>query len=225
MELLYRKMLASKGPKIIGVAKNYLGPETTPPSSPIIFQKPLSSVITSKTHIRIPQGTKVVHEVELGVLIKQKGSNVSLDRASDLIGGYCLALDMTASDIIAEAKKEGLSWDIGKGYDTFLPLSEYLSPEKVKDPHNLDIQLTVNGELRQKANTKDLYFKIPFLIHYLSTIFSFVPGDLILTGTPGGISQVNPGDVLEAKLEEEGSLLLEDTFKVSTSNFNTKVSE
>lgn len=116
---------------------------------------------------------------------------------------------MTSPSILNKAKETGLSWDIGKGHDTFLPLSSFIPKEAIKNPHDLELELEVNKELRQKGNTKDLNYGIPEIIEYLSSIFTLEDGDLILSGTPPGSSPVKPGDVLHGKLIQDGQVIKE----------------
>ena len=119
-----------------------------------------------------------------------------------------MALDMTCTSALTHAKSLGLSWDIGKGYDTFLPLSTFIPRELVKDPHNLELELKVNEVIKQSGNTKDLCFQIPEIIEYLSGIFTLNEGDLVLTGTPLGTANVNHGDILNGKISQEGKVLM-----------------
>ncbi|RVW99019.1 putative acylpyruvase FAHD1, mitochondrial [Vitis vinifera] len=96
--------------------------------------------------------------------------------------GYAVALDMTAREIQASAKSAGLPWTVSKGQDTFTPISSVLPTTMVSDPDNLELWLKVDGEIRQKGSTKDMIFKIPFLISYISSIMTLLEGDVILTG-------------------------------------------
>ena len=118
----------------------------------------------------------------------------------DYVGGYVLALDMTASDWHVRAKKEGTPWSIGKGFDTSCPVGNFIPKELVADPHSLNLWCEVNGVVRQNGNTSDMLFKIPQLISYISQIFTLETGDLILTGTPEGVGPVKAGDTIEAGL-------------------------
>jgi acylpyruvate hydrolase len=149
-------------------------------------------------------------------MLKQGGRFISEADAPQCIAGYCLALDLTSRNLQTEAKKNGWPWDVPKGYDTFLPLSPFIPAEAVHDPHDLVIELRINGELRQTGNTGGMHFKIPFLISHLSSIFTLVPGDLILTGTPEGVGPIFPGDVLEVKCLQHGEVLLQDQFTVAS---------
>lgn len=116
------------------------------------------------------------------------------------IGGYCLALDMTNRTLQSKLKSKGLPWALAKGFDTSCPVSNYIPAVEVNDPHNIDLWLKVNGEMKQNGNTKDMIFTIPFLISWISEYYTLEPGDLILTGTPEGVGPVKSGDVLECGL-------------------------
>ena len=116
---------------------------------------------------------------------------------------------MTSPSILTKAKANGLSWDIGKGHDTFLPLSGFVGKEHLPDPHMAMLGLTVNGELRQSGQLVNLKHKIPFILEYISSKFTLQPGDLILTGTPPNAAEVKTGDKLHGTLTLEGKTLLE----------------
>lgn len=140
------------------------------------------------------------HEVELGVVIGEAGRQVSESDAMKHVAGYALALDMTARDLQAAAKKSGGPWTIAKGYDTFCPISRFVTKDELKDPQDTRLWLQVNGVIKQDGNTRDMVFAIPHLISYISRIMSLEPGDLILTGTPSGVGPVKPGQTITAGL-------------------------
>ena len=116
------------------------------------------------------------------------------------VGGYILALDMTARNIQSEAKKKGHPWSVAKGFDTFCPVSSFISKESI-DLDSTRLWLKVDGQLKQDGNTKDMVFTIPYLISYISQIFSLEVGDVILTGTPEGVGPVKPGELITAGIE------------------------
>lgn len=142
------------------------------------------------------------HEVELGVVIGKPGKFIKEDQAMDHVLGYVLVLDMTARNIQEQLKKQGHPWFLAKGFDTSCPISEFIPKSAVKDVNNLNLKLTVNGVTKQNGNTKDMIFKIPNLMSYISNYFKLDYGDLILTGTPSGVSAVKHGDVIEAQLDD-----------------------
>lgn len=193
------------GRKILGASMNY--PDVVKekgeiiPTKPIIFQKPTSSYIREGQQIVLPKiFSNVLHEVELGVIIGKRCKNISKEEAMDYVGGYCLALDLTATSDLNEAEPNREPWTFSKGFDTSTPVSRFIQTCEVRDPHNLSLWLCVNGEKRHGGNTKDLIFNIPYLISYLSQHMTLEPSDLILTGTPSGSATLKPGDVLKCGL-------------------------
>lgn len=141
-----------------------------------------------------------LYEVELGVVIGKDGKNIPEDSSMSHVGGYALALDMTARNLQSEAKKKGYPWSEAKGYDTFCPISQMIAKEKVSLPDTY-LWLRVDGELKQSGSTGDMVFSVPSLISYISKIFTLEAGDLILTGTPEGVGPVLPGQTITAGIE------------------------
>ncbi len=174
------------------------------PSQPLVFLKPTSSIIFDGNTIQIPsQSQNVHHEVELAVAIDKGGKNIPKEKALKHVGGYGIGIDVTARDIQQQAKEKGHPWTVAKGFDTFAPLSTFIKKDQVEDPQNLNLQISVNGEIRQSDSTKLMIYTVADLIHYLSTIFTLQPGDIILTGTPKGVSAITQGDKIEASLDNE----------------------
>lgn len=170
--------------------------------SPVFFLKPSSSVIGPGENIVRPNQCKDMHyEVELGVVIGKTAKKVQANEWKEYVSGYCVAIDVTARDIQAKAKKDGMPWTIAKGFDTFTPLSDMISKEQVQDPHNLELWLKVNGVDRQRGSTNDMMTKIPELVEEISSIMTLYEGDVILTGTPEGVGPMVPGDVVEIGIE------------------------
>ena len=143
-------------------------------------------------------------------MIGKTATSVSESNAMDHVGGYALALDMTARDIQDAAKKLGWPWTFAKGFDTALPISDFIPKTEIANPYNVHLWLKVDGELRQDGNTQDFIFKIPQLISYISQSITLEEGDLILTGTPEGVSPVEPGQTIVCGLANK----LEMTFPV-----------
>ena len=134
------------------------------------------------------------------VLIGEGGRNIPLYSASKHVAGYGVGLDMTMRDMQLEAKKLGLPWSLAKGFDTSAPVSEFIPAEIVGDPSSLNVQLHINGKIRQSSNTSKFVFPVDKVIAYISQFITFEPGDIIFTGTPEGVSRVEHGDKLEASL-------------------------
>ena len=177
------------------------------PEKPILFLKPASAVIFDGDSIVYPKQSNCLHhEVELGVVIGKKCRNVLKEYALNYVLGYCVCLDITARDIQSELKKKGYPWSIAKGFDTFAPISDVILKEEVEDPNNLDILLKVNGDVKQKSNTKNMIFSIEQIIEFISKVMTLEPGDLIMTGTPEGVSEIKKDDMLEAELGKICSL-------------------
>ncbi|WFD19998.1 acylpyruvate hydrolase [Malassezia caprae] len=147
----------------------------------------------------------LVSLIELAVVIGKNGRDISVRDSDSHIGGYALAIDMTARNMQEKAKKSGLPWSAAKGFDTFTPISDLIAKDQIPDPHNVDLWLQVNNEMRQSGNTKDMIFSIPELIAYVSSIMTLETGDVLLTGTPKGVSQIQDGDKVLAGLRNAGS--------------------
>jgi 2-keto-4-pentenoate hydratase/2-oxohepta-3-ene-1,7-dioic acid hydratase in catechol pathway len=191
--------------KIICVGRNYVEhvkeQNAELPTTPLIFLKPPSSVIGHMQTVFLPpQSQQVDHEAELVVVIGKRGRWIQPDEANSYIYGYTIGNDITARDL---QRKDG-QWTRSKGFDTFCPLGPWVDTEF--DPVDVIITCHVNGVLRQMASTRDMIFGIDQIIAYISSIMTLEPGDAIMTGTPAGISPLNPGDVVEAAIEGLGIL-------------------
>lgn len=195
--------------KILCIGRNYvdhikeLGNE--PPSAPVVFMKPATAIISSGDNIVIPAYSSDCHyEAELAVLIGTEGKDITEAEALSYVAGYGVAIDMTLRDVQDNLKKKGLPWDIAKGFDTSCPLSDFVPVDKVPDPQNLVIRLSLNGEERQNCSTGLMINSVAKIISYLSGIFTLEEGDVILTGTPAGVGQVKSGDLMEAGIAGVG---------------------
>ncbi|XP_061349092.1 probable acylpyruvase FAHD1, mitochondrial [Gastrolobium bilobum] len=189
--------------KIVGVGRNYVAHAkelgNAVPKEPVLFLKPTSSYLENGGTIQIPHNEgSLHHEVELAVVIGKKARDVPECSAMDYVAGYALALDMTARDLQAAAKSAGLPWTLAKGQDTFTPISSILSKTTVPSPDDLELWIKVDEEIRQKGSTKDMIFKIPFLISHISSVMTLFEGDVILTGTPPGVGPVKEGQTITA---------------------------
>jgi len=198
--------------KIICVGRNYaehaMEMNSDLPTSPILFLKPASALLgTGGIVVRPSISKELHHEVEVTVLMGKGGKAIPERSAMEHIAGYGVGLDMTLRDVQSEAKKKGLPWTLAKGFDTSAPVSEFVPAGVVSDPHRLTIELRINGEVRQKGSTADFIFTLPRLISYISRFFTLNPGDVIFTGTPEGVAETVPGDMLEATLGEAGKSL------------------
>ncbi len=197
--------------KILCIGRNYvdhikeLGNET--PAAPVIFMKPATSVIGDGDEIVIPPYSKNCHhEAELALLIGTGGKDIPVDQALSHLAGYGVAIDLTLRDVQDELKKKGLPWEIAKGFDTACPLSDFVPADMVDNPQQLQIKLTVNGDLRQDGSTSLMIHSVARIVSHISTIFTLEPGDIILTGTPAGVGPLVPGDRVCAEISGVGSL-------------------
>jgi 2-keto-4-pentenoate hydratase/2-oxohepta-3-ene-1,7-dioic acid hydratase in catechol pathway len=200
--------------KIICLARTYKEHaremNTVVTEDPLLFLKPTSSVIFDHETIIIPKQSQCLHhEVELGIILGKKGKHISEKNARQYILGYLVALDITARDIQAVAKKNGWPWAIAKGFDTFAPISDALTKEKVPHPQNLNLTLRINGVVKQCGNTDQMMYSVERIISFISEIMTLERGDLILTGTPEGVGEIKEGDVLEAQLDSVCSLTVD----------------
>jgi 2-keto-4-pentenoate hydratase/2-oxohepta-3-ene-1,7-dioic acid hydratase in catechol pathway len=200
------KLLAPCQPtKIVAVGLNYHSHATevklSVPTVPLIFLKPSTAVIgPDETIILPPTQGRVDYEGELGVVIGKRAKNVHRDEAKNYVFGYTCVNDVSERHI---QKADG-QWTRAKGFDTFAPIGPWI--ETGIDPDDLKIGTYLNGELRQSARTSDLIFGIYELIEFISAVMTLLPGDVISTGTPSGIGRMNPGDVVEVKIEKIGTL-------------------
>jgi 2-keto-4-pentenoate hydratase/2-oxohepta-3-ene-1,7-dioic acid hydratase in catechol pathway len=191
--------------KVVAIGLNYRShAEETGmplPEEPMMFLKPSTSVIGPGDTIYLPpQSERVDHEAELALVIGRAARNVTDVAAAEAIAGYTCANDVTARDLQAR----DVQFTRAKGFDTFCPLG----PELVTDldPANLELVCRVNGEVRQKSSTSDLVFGPVALVAFVSSVMTLLPGDVILTGTPAGISPLGDGDVVEVEIGGIGVL-------------------
>jgi 2-keto-4-pentenoate hydratase/2-oxohepta-3-ene-1,7-dioic acid hydratase in catechol pathway len=157
------------------------------PKEPVVFNKAPNCICGPDDDTMIPKGaTKLDYEVELGVVIGSHARYLAKNAAMDAIAGYCVANDVSEREFQIE---RGGQWTKGKGCETFGPLGPWLvTKDEIKNPQNLAIWLTVNGESRQKGSTKTMIFGVAHIVWYLSQFMVLEPGDVIITGTPPGVA-------------------------------------
>lgn len=182
------------------------------PTEPVVFFKSTSAICGPDDDLIIPRNsTKTDWEVELAVVIGRKTSYIEESAAPRHIAGYMLHNDYSERAFQLE---RGGQWVKGKSCDTFAPLGPFLAtPEEIPQPDELRLWLTVNGQLVQNGNTRNLVYKVPFLIAYLSQFMTLLPGDIISTGTPAGVGMgqkpdpvyLKPGDVVELGIDGLGT--------------------
>jgi 2-keto-4-pentenoate hydratase/2-oxohepta-3-ene-1,7-dioic acid hydratase in catechol pathway len=198
--------------KVVGVGKNYAEHVQEmntgdAPKEPLIFLKPSTSVIGPGDAIRIPAGsTNVHHEVELAVVIGARGARqVTPEQAMASVFGYTIGNDVTERDL---QRSDG-QWTRAKGFDSFCPLGPWIETDLAglgKDPADLELTCSVDGELRQSGRTSQLLFGIPTLISHISQVMTLLPGDVVLTGTPSGVGPIRAGQRVECTIEGLGTL-------------------
>ncbi|AHF06696.1 fumarylacetoacetate hydrolase family protein [Desulfitobacterium metallireducens] len=171
------------------------------PEDPIIFIKPSTSVIGPEEEIVAPaMSQQVDHEAELAVVIGKTAKDIKEDQAYDYIFGYTCGNDVTARDL---QRIDG-QWTRGKGFDTFCPLGPWIVTDL--DPSHLDIRAILNGKVKQSSNTQYFLNPIAKLVSFISQVMTLLPGDVIMTGTPEGVSPMKPGDEIVVRVEGIGEL-------------------
>lgn len=194
--------------KILGIGLNFFKhaaeANAQVPSEPFVFLKPPSSIIGPNQAVKIPKmSERVDYETELAVVMGKQAKNVDEDEAYSTVFGYSIILDMSARDL----QKIDRTLFRAKGFDTFAPIGPCIvTTDEIPDPHSLDIKLWQNGELKQNDNTREMIFKIPQLISFISQVTTLYPGDIIATGTPAGVGPVKSGDRLVAQIDRIGTL-------------------
>ncbi len=201
--------------KFVGIGLNYADHAAESgapvPREPIVFHKTLSSIVGPDDDLMLPRGsTKTDWEVELGIVIGTRARHVAKKDALAHVAGYLLVNDVSEREY--QLERSGL-WDKGKGCDTFGPIGPWIvTTDELLDPQRLDMWLDVNGEKRQRGNTRTMIFDCATLVSYVSRFMTLNPGDLIATGTPPGVGMgmkppryLRPGDVISAGIDGLGT--------------------
>jgi 2-keto-4-pentenoate hydratase/2-oxohepta-3-ene-1,7-dioic acid hydratase in catechol pathway len=191
--------------KIVAVGRNYadhakeLGNDAPP--EPILFLKPPTALLApGATIVRPAASQRVDFEGELAIVIGKIAKNVRREDWRDVVRGFTCANDVTARDL----QKKDVQFTRAKSFDTFCPLGPALVSDV--DPSALSIRTRVNGELKQDGNTSQMVFPCDFLVEFISSVMTLLPGDVILTGTPAGVGPLNAGDTVEVEIEGIGTL-------------------
>ena len=181
------------------------------PSEPVVFTKALTSLSGANDDIVLPEGAQEGDwEIELGFMIGTTARKVSRETALDHVAGYCIANDV--SERHWQIKRNG-QWGKGKSFDTFGPIGPWLvTADEIPDPQVLDMELSVNGVVKQRSNTADMIFSVAEIVSYLSQFMTLLPGDVVITGTPAGVGLgmkppqfLNKGDVISLRIDQLGS--------------------
>ncbi len=189
--------------RIFCIGKNYdehvkeLG--STAPEEPVVFMKPVCNIVTPGETLSMPRhGSLLHHEVEVVLLIGGEGQDVPEANALSYIAGITLGLDLTLRDVQGRLKKAGLPWELSKAFEQSAPLGHFKAYDSnTIELENLLFTCSVNGDLRQQGNTRDMLFPVRNLIHRLSGWWTLRPGDIIFTGTPSGVGPLMPGDQVD----------------------------
>ncbi|HEV8042657.1 MAG TPA: fumarylacetoacetate hydrolase family protein [Bryobacteraceae bacterium] len=202
-------------PKLICVGLNYrdhaIESKMEIPKVPTIFSKFPSAVIAAGQRIVLPKNSaQPDYEAEFAFVIGRGGRHIPAERWQEHVFGYTVINDVSARDFQMATSQ----WLMGKTFDTFAPMGPHIvSADEIPDPHALDISLTINGEVLQHSNTRELIFKIPELVAFLSSVFTLEPGDVVSTGTPAGVGVarkpprfLRPGDDVVVRVERIGEL-------------------
>ena len=196
--------------KIICIGHNYSdhikGLSNKTPENPIFFMKPDTALLRNNEDFYIPEfSNEINYEIELVVKIDRVTKAIDRKFAHRCYSEIGVGIDFTAHDLIQKCKENGLPWEIAKSFDKSAPLSARFIPiENIGgDINNINFELKINGETRQKSNSKDMINDIDTIIEYVSKFVTLKIGDLIFTGTPSGVGQVKIGDRLEAYIEND----------------------
>lgn len=192
--------------KVVCVGRNYAEHakelNNPVPTEPLLFIKPGSCVVPSEGGFAIPEGRGDVHyEAEIAVLIgKPLSRTPSREEVLDAISGYAPALDLTLRDVQAKLKEKGLPWELAKSFDGAFVLAPFVSADRFPDPTDIGIRLSIDGEVRQDGNSRDMLNPIVPLIQHICGHFSLQPGDVVSTGTPVGVGPLQRGSALVLEL-------------------------
>ncbi|KQN30832.1 2-hydroxyhepta-2,4-diene-1,7-dioate isomerase [Pedobacter sp. Leaf41] len=194
--------------KIIAIGRNYAEHakelNNPIPTTPVIFMKPDTALLKENKPFYLPEFSNDVHyELEVVLKICKEGKHIAEKFAANYYDEIGLGIDFTARDIQSKHKEKGLPWELAKSFDSSAPISIFLPKSDFENLYDLNFELKINGETRQKGYTKDLLFSFEKIISFVSQYITLKKGDLIFTGTPEGVGKINQGDKLEAWLEEK----------------------
>jgi fumarylpyruvate hydrolase len=173
---------------------------------PFFFQKNPDNLDVSGKFPYPSASSDVHHEIEMMVALKSGGTDIALDKALDCVYGYGVALDMTRRDLQGKAKDMGRPWEVGKAFEASAPCGALVPADRLGHPTQGAVWLDVNGERKQTGDLNQMIWKVPEMISYLSGLFTLMPGDVILSGTPAGVGPVNRGDVLHGHVDGVGDI-------------------
>lgn len=192
--------------KIICIGRNYVNHiaelNNERPSEPVVFIKPDSAVLLKQHPFVLPEfSNEVHHEIELIVKINKVGKYIVPQFAHKYYDEISVGIDFTARDLQDKLKSKGLPWEKAKAFDGSAVIGEFVSKKQFSSLENIGFELINNGQVVQRGNSSLMLWKIDELVAYVSQFFTLKIGDIIFTGTPEGVAQVHPNDVLEGYLE------------------------
>ncbi|MBY4594823.1 fumarylacetoacetate hydrolase family protein [Ottowia caeni] len=200
--------------RIFCVGRNYAAharemgfdPDREPP---FYFNKTPADLVISGSTIPYPLGTQNFHyEMELVIAIGKPAFRVAPEQAQECVWGYACGLDMTRRDLQIKSREMGRPWDFGKDFENAAVMSPLVPASEIGHLSSGNIQLLVNGQIKQNADLKDLIWSVPEIVANLSEYYHLQPGDLIYTGTPEGVGAVKPGDRITGKIDGVGEIEL-----------------
>ncbi|TLM79322.1 fumarylacetoacetate hydrolase family protein [Microbulbifer harenosus] len=211
---MYKHAFTCKSPvelplgKIVCVGRNYAAHaeelDNPVPEEPLLFIKPATAAVPMAEPVHLPRGRGSCHfEGELALLIGEKLTDANASEVAPAIAGLGLALDLTLRDLQADLKKQGHPWEKAKGFDGSCPLSSFVKLDWLPDWDSLTYTLWLNDEIRQRGKTSHMLTPVLDLVAYISSYFTLLPGDVVLTGTPAGVGELKAGDKIAMGLEDD----------------------
>ncbi|WP_373497128.1 fumarylacetoacetate hydrolase family protein [Aquiflexum sp.] len=194
--------------KIIAIGRNYAEHieelKNERPSAPVVFLKPDTALLKNNAPFYHPDFSENIHhEVELVLKISKEGKHIQKKFADRYFEEIGIGIDFTARDLQDKCKAKGLPWEIAKAFNGSAPIGDFLPVSTFKELNDINFHLLINGQEKQKGNTRMMLFDFGTIIEYVSKFFTLKKGDLIYTGTPAGVGKVNIGDRLEAFIEDK----------------------
>ncbi|KAI9792595.1 MAG: hypothetical protein M1816_002115 [Peltula sp. TS41687] len=214
--------LRANARKVVCIGRNYAAHayelNNKIPTQPFFFLKPTTAILPPGAGpVLRPASVDLRHEVELALIMGSELRNLSKHNeqaAYDAIEGYAVAIDMTAGNMQEDAKRKGLPWTLAKGFDTFLPISNFIPKHKIPDPHSVRLHLSVNNVIRQSDSTDLMLYRIPHLLRAISHVMTLEKGDIVLTGTPKGVRAVQRNDFITAGVQVDRQEIEEGRIEV-----------
>ncbi len=197
--------------KIICIGRNYVDHakelNNPIPTEPVFFLKPETALLAKNNPFVYPSFSKDVHhEVEIVIKINRVGKHIEEKFAHKYYNEISVGVDFTARDLQQECKEKGLPWEKAKAFDGSAPTSKFVSIDQFEDINNLNFSITINNEIKQQGNTKDMIFNFNQIIAYVSKFFTLKIGDIIYTGTPAGVSPIKINDKIQCFIEDKKML-------------------